>query len=398
LSSKLLPPPWAVVAFAAAAAGACYDFTAGYNQYCAQFGCGPDGSTPGQDGGSDGGSGACKLWGSNCAGPNECCNTLDFPQDAGQQLGCSAFGFCEFRPQGCLPEGYYCERDTDCCGIAHCDAGHCFSCGSAIGSRACAKANDCCIWNLAECSDAGACTEINLNGNIGAHCLGDDFCSSRYCQIDDAGDDGQCLPAPGGCGTPGTIVGPPGFSQAPCCPALDRQCGTTCQGPGYDYQCCSGRCGDAGIGDGGFFCDSTGPGDAGTCCLPLVSLCTQSSSCCSGLCFLGLCLPADGGITQQPVGKGCLLQTDCVSGSICDPVTQSCQSLFCYPDQTSGATAACGSLQLNSTAVFLTDGGRCLEGGESCSPNPNNCCSGVCLTIPIFMGTIDICAPITFFY
>jgi hypothetical protein len=118
--------------------------------------------------------------------------------------------------------------------------------------------------------------------------------------------------------------------------------------------------------------------------------------------LIGICLsnPDGGMIPKFEAGAGCILQSDCASGLICDPVTQSCESQYCFPLQIPPVEASCGSLQLNSSEMLLLDGGRCLTGGvEGCSPGASwSCCSGDCYSLIVFMGTINVCAPITFFY
>jgi hypothetical protein len=408
-----------------AAVVGCYDFDGAYNGYCALYGCGPDagvrrffdsgtgsdaGGGPG-DGGSnvpdagpvDAGPFVCHSWGQSCAAAWECCNSMAPPDggadsgivgsgDAGPQLGCSPLDYCEFRPYGCLPAGYYCYQDSDCCNGA-CNAGKCFDCAGQTSNAPCVQSLDCCIFENAECSAAGTCTSYQTNGNDGAHCLSDDFCTSNYCVPGAGGLDGLCEPAPTNCTEASSR---PWYGKGPCCAGLSLSCvaaggGCNVQGFLLDDVCCSGSC-DAGL------CDATGPGDGGWCCLPNFTTCRDGFDCCSGYCIEGVC---NNQVYYPDAGIPCVFSGDCNLGQplgqfTCDIITSTCEEQFCFPQQANPGWGGCGYLvEPQGYSVAFPDGGTCRLGNITCATS-SQCCSGQCVTQPV-NPPVAACEPITYY-
>ncbi|MBI3184783.1 MAG: hypothetical protein HYZ28_21815 [Myxococcales bacterium] len=364
--------PVPLAAFAAAAASSmllqagCFNFDQAYENYCAAKGCdgggygggagggGGGGAGGGEGGGAGGGGGGGGTagdagdggggdagvggdagadagplrFGASCSDYGQCAD----PDDAGMAMGCSRFDICQPRPAECHEDGYHCSQYSQCCS-GRCVGGRCSVCSAPSTSAVCTQAVDCCFFFGSACGVGDRCVSSSAAGADGQHCASADFCSSARCELADAGPPptGRCAADDGGCAIIGATPG-----SAGCC------AGTVLSGS--------------------------------TCCLPDGSYCYYSSSCCSGNCTGGRCLPSGAG---GALGDRCLSGSECGGQLLCDPVSRTCTNRWCmgggslYP-------GCCRFTLWNGLCVF-PDGGSCGNPGSTCTGNAQ-CCGGTCKT------------------
>jgi len=413
-----------VLLLGAAAAG-CYDFGAVYEAYCATGRCSDAGPGPTDAGPSDAGSvdagtrdagsadagpvdagrgdagpvvdagPPCQTWGEACQRTQDCCNPGGAARDGGHDggyLGCSGLNVCEFSLAGCLPDGYFCVSNADCCnGSCDPDAGTCHHClHYQPGTQTCTRATDCCFQQDSFCDSTGICQDsTNAISASGAHCTSSDFCNGgEFCDFDaGAGDggpaDGICTNTNGACVD---LISQYVDGGPPCCSGSNYAClatGQSCTASSLNL-CCVGGCDITGK------CAPTGPG-GGYCCLPLGTSCGTSTACCSGACQNGVCATA---AVPQPLHGPCVTGSDCASPATCDLVTGTCEVQYCFVGILGGAYApVCGTLS-GSVFNYLDGGGFCLAGAAICTSS-SQCCSLTCILIPPF-GT-GICTTPPFY-
>jgi hypothetical protein len=402
----------AVILVALGAGVACYDFNADYDTYCLSGRCADAGSPagdtgfvdaggPGPDSGpppdagpadsglpGDAGPRPCRAWGMACTSTAQCCNPpgADGGVDSGVGLGCSQLDVCEFRPAGCLPDGYHCGSSSDCCN-GQCNAGFCYHCGTPSSGIPCQRATDCCVDDGAYCSSSNICSPLGTT-EVNAHCLSADFCGTGECAFDAGADAGNDAGADGGpldgrcASTVGQCTGlgqQPGSGGLPCCPGTSFSClpaGSYCASGNDALLCCSGACSNNNT------CAPSGPGDGGVCCMPTGTPCLNHASCYSNICLEGLC--ADVAV-PYPQGHPCVAGADCANGLFCDRITLTCQKQFCIPQQPAPGWGGCGLL--SGSTLSLLDGGSCSMGGFIGCTKGSDCCSGTCLNF----GMISFC-------
>jgi hypothetical protein len=207
----------------------------------------------------------------------------------------------------------------------------------------------------------GTCT--NCCG-LGAGCIGPGSCCSGFCnqnnQCDCFGVGDQCL-----------------FGARSCCSGLCSAAGTCClpltsicNGPG---DCCSGFCNQS------HQCDCFATGDqclfgapsccsglcsvAGTCCLPLASSCAGSGDCCSGFCN------QNHQCDCFATGDQCLFGPQSCCSGLCNAAGNCCEQV--------GATC---TISGDCCSGFCNQSNRCdcFGSGDQCLFGAQSCCSGVC--------------------
>ena len=263
-------------------------------------------------------------------------------------MGCSRLGYCQPRPRECQEDGYLCQQASDCCS-GQCNGGTCMACGEYSAGATCNQATGCCFFFDSACDSTNQCSYAYLQADNGFHCASAEFCTSGFCNLSDAGPppEGICQTAPPGC----TLMG--------AAPAVGG--------------CCLGLV----------------KGDAGAnCCLPDKSYCYYDSSCCSGTCSGGRCLPLGG--RSGRAGDRCLTGNDCTGAALCDPVSRTCQTRWCFPGTV--PHSGCCNFSWYSGLCNFADGGVCGIGGPNytCSVGAD-CCSGAC------NGTTHECSYVQFF-
>lgn len=305
---------------------------------------GSDGGQTGNDGGStdggrDGGTTPCLNFGATCSAYGQCCD----PEDGGaaQPMGCSRFNYCQPRPRECQEDAYKCAKDSDCCS-GHCNSGTCSACADGNTGAACGQAVDCCVFYGSVCNPTGHCESSFGASADGYRCPSADFCTSGYCElVADGGTtppDGVCKTPANGCKTLGSAVS----GSQTCCP--------------------------------GMIAATPPSGTSNVCCLPEGAYCDRNqSSCCSGNCLGGRCVPnSDFG----NLGHRCVNSNECGGQLLCDPVSRTCTGRWCM--QTGAYPGCCSFSAWNGTCRF-PDGRTCQNPGASCTQaTASQCCSGTC--------------------
>ena len=210
------------------------------------------------------------------------------------------------------------------------------ACADSYTGASCNQATGCCMFFNSACDATGQCASAYIQAPDGYHCASAEFCTSGFCNLSDAGPppEGRCASAPVGCALMGATP-----TAGGCCAGLVK-------------------------------------GDAGpSCCMPDNSYCYYDSSCCSGTCSGGRCLPIGG--RSGRLGDRCLNGNECAGAALCDPVSRTCETRWCMP----------GALSFSGCCTFSYYTGRCqFPGGAVCGiGGPNftcssgaQCCSGVC--------------------
>jgi hypothetical protein len=364
-------------------------------------GIGPDASTGGTSGaggaGGGGGTGAtdgdtCRLGGSACTSPQDCCTLVC-------NNGTCGGSQCTSDNQPCTNSAQCCSGTCDAAGVCAPLNPTCRTTGNTCSSH-----GDCCskLCNNGLCSSGSFCAQ---NGDA---CVANAECCGGLCNKTAGATVGTCgmpsVPGATGCTVAGVACGGTadgGTGGVPECggECCSRACAPhrsgllICQPPSgcrptgeicsADLDCCGGG---SGPGSTGVTCSKANPGDpvgrcdngnacrpAGAVCKLATTSCNAENNCCAGnvnrnpfVCqqdFLGIprCTMAgqpcdDAG---SKAGQPCATSADCCG-------------LACVPNPNLSGDAG--------MAPFVC-GGECVGRGGSCT-TAADCCPGLPCTLP----------------
>ncbi len=229
----------------------------------------------------------------------------------------------------CVPIGTLCPANPNDCCTKYCKSNYFGNyCDCKAEGLACTNSTECCSGNCSGGSCSYTCRANTSTCTLNSECCSN-LCSS-----------GSCVAAASSSAAPTSSPPPVSSSSHSSSSSAPPSCRSDGQSCTNSTACCSGNC-FAGI------CQS---------CRGNTSTCTLNSECCSNICFSGSC------VSCKANASTCTLNIECCSG-LC--LGNSCTAV--------GSSSAAPASSSNPSC--RNDGGACNNPSECCS---NKCFNGFC--------------------